>query len=268
MSATAAPTAVAAPSLTFTFKKPVQSRAADASGALRPVYTFAIAAATALSALYDCDSTANPQEFLTHVLLAENPSWLPQFVEAFLQSAKPYFAKPYSSTLVLKHLTHRVVLDDSCAGAEGSVARTYTPTAIVIAQGRFVVEWTVAQESIAIQIPDEDEEEEEVMLTATQKELLGLAPAKATDAANTIVATDLDTNSLPLYSSSEVLDLRTDEQQAFYKRKVKEAHLRAKLAQYKAERALAKYMDKYGDTLSDTSDESGWATSDAGSDSD
>jgi hypothetical protein len=131
----------------------------------------------------------------------------------------------------------------------------------------------VSQESIAIQIPDEDEDEEEVMLTATQKQLLGLAPAaKATDASpaavNTVVATDLDTNSLPFHSSSEVLDLRTDDQQAFYKRKVKEAHLRAKLAQYKAERAMAKYMDKYGDTLSDTSDESGWETSDAGSDSD
>lgn len=256
----------------FTFKKPVQSKASDASGVVRPIYTFAVAATKTLSGDYD-GNHATPLHFLTHTLLMENTTWLPQFVEAFLQSAKPYFAKPYSSSLVLKHLTHRVVLDESCEEAHGSVTWIYTPRTIVIVQGRFLVEWTVSQESIAIQIPDEDEAEEEVMLTATQKQLLGLAPAaKATDASpvavNTVVATDLDTNSLPFHSSSEVLDLRTDDQQAFYKRKVKEAHLRAKLAQYKAERAMAKYMDKYGDTLSDTSDESGWETSDAGSDSD
>ncbi len=148
--------------------------------------------------------------------------------------------------------------------------RTYTPTAIVIVQGRFTVEWKVTQETIAIQIPDEDEEEEEVMLTATQKTLLGLGSghaAAATEPRNEVVAV-MDTTSLPFTSNTEVLDLRTNEHQAFYKRKVKEANLRAKLAQYKAERALAKYMDKYGDTLSDSSDGSGWETSDADSGSD
>jgi hypothetical protein len=264
MSAAAA--APIAPS--FTFKKPVQSRLTDSSGVARPAYMFAVEKGEGLSGLYEPMAIDTP--FL-NILLAESPQWLETFVGSFLQSTKAYFAKPYSSAVILKHLTHRVTFDNSCSVGEGGVMRTYTPTAIVIVQGRFTVEWKVTQETIAIQIPDEDEEEEEVMLTATQKSLLGLGSghAAATEPRNEIVAV-MDTASLPFTSNTEVLDLRTNEHQAFYKRKVKEANLRAKLAQYKAERALAKYMDKYGDTLSDSSDGSGWETSDAdsGSDSD
>lgn len=260
----------AAAATPFTFKKPVQTRATDASGVVRPVYSFAVEKADALSGTYDCEGRTAPLQFLTNTLFVENPTWLPQFVDAFLQSTKPYFVKPYAPAVVLKHMTHRVVAD-GLAEEEGTVTRIYTPTAVVIAQGRFTLDWKVSQELIAIQIPVEDEEdlEEEVMLTATQQRLLGLGGPTATNE----VVQQVDTAALPFSGGgvTEVLDLRTDEQQAFYKRKVKEAHLRAKLAQYKAERALAKYMDKYGDTLSDTSGESGWETSDAessGSDSD
>lgn len=251
----------AAAATPFTFKKPVQTKATDASGVVRPVYTFAVEKADALTGTYDCDSHATPAQFLTDTLFVENPAWLPQFVDAFLQSTKPYFVKPYAAAVVLKHMTHRVVAD-GLTEDEGTVTRIYTPTAIVIAHGRFILDWKVSQELIAIQIPVEDEEEEEVMLTATQQRLLGLGGPTA---ANEVIQ-QVDTAALPFgEKATEVLDLRTDEQQNFYKRKVKEAHLRAKLAQYKAERALAKYMDKYGDTLSDTSGESGWETSDAGS---
>jgi len=265
----------------FQFKKPVQSRAADPSGIVQTRYTFAIETGEGLSGLYEAMPFAPP--FLT-TLLKESPAWLETFVNSFLQSTKAYFAKPYSSAMVMKHMTHRVVFDNSCTTGEEAVMRMYTPTAIVIVQGRFTVEWKVSQETIAIQIPDEDEEDEEVMLTATQKSLLGLtptahahahahaqaqaqAPAYPIRSSNEVI-TAVDTEKLPFDSASDVLDLRTDEQQAFYKRKVKEARLRAKLAQYKAERAFAKYMDKYGDAMSDTSAESGWETSDADSDSD
>jgi hypothetical protein len=269
MSAAAAATSTT-PSTTslYTFKKPVQSRLTDSSGVARPVYTFAVEKGEGLSGLYE---PMTIDTLFLNIVLKESPQWLEIFVGSFLQSTKAYFAKPYSFAMVLKHLTHRVTFDNSCSVGEGAVMRNYTPTAIVIVQGRFTLEWKVSQETIAIQIPDEDEEEEEeVMLTATQKSLLGLAaPATATAPANEVVAV-MDTAALPFTSNTEVLDLRTNEHQAFYKRKVKEANLRAKLAQYKAERALAKYMGKYGDTLSDSSDGSGYETSDAdsGSDSD
>jgi hypothetical protein len=267
MAAAAATTAINTP---FTFKKPVQSKATDASGVVHSVYTFAVEKGEGLSGLYEVQPFAPP---FHNTLLKESPQWLGTFVDSFLQSTKAYFVKPYSSSVVLKHLTHRVVFDNSCTADEGAVMRTYTPTAIVIAQGRFTVEWKVSQETIAIQIPDE--EEEEVMLTATAAQKQATEAGKPTAAVATALAAmneviqQVDTAVLPFGGSgaADVLDLRTDEHQAFYKRKVKEAHLRAKLAQYKAERALAKYMDKYGDTLSDTSGDSGWETSDAGSDS-
>lgn len=277
MSAAAGATTQTTP---FTFKKPVQSRSTDASGVARPVFTFAVETDEGLSGLYEAMPSAPP--FL-NTLLKESPQWLETFVNSFLQSTKTYFAKPYSSATVLKHMTHRVVFDNSCSVGEDAVMRTYTPTAIVIVQGRFTLEWKVSQETIAIQIPDEDEEEEEeVMLTATQKSLLGLttpaslfssplfsapAPAPVPAAPPRVTNEVVAVVDVPFTSNTEVLDLRTNEHQEFYKRKVKEANLRAKLAQYKAERALAKYMDKYGDTLSDSSDGSGWETSDVDSDS-
>lgn len=260
--------ATAASAPIFSFKKPVQSRAPNASGVMQPVYTFSVTKAEGLTGEYEYKTV--PLKHLTDTLFVEHPNWLLGFVEAFLQETRSYFAKPYSSTVVLKHLDHKVTLDSSCTEEDESVVtRTYIPTAVVVAQGRFHLEWTVHQETIAIQIPDEDENEE-VMLTVTQRDLLGLTPTvhpPAPPRSSNEIITDVDTNSLPFDPSSDVLDLRTNDQQSLYKRKVKEAHLRAKLAQYKAERALAKYIDKYGDALSDTSGDSGWETSDADSDS-
>jgi len=43
-----------------------------------------------------------------------------------------------------------------------------------------------------------------------------------------------------------------DSSRHYEKRKVKEARLRARLAQYKAERAMSRYLDKYGTEPSDS----------------
>jgi hypothetical protein len=70
----------------------------------------------------------------------------------------------------------------------------------------------------------------------------------------------VDTDALPYTVAGEVLSLRTPEQQAQERRRVREAHLRAKLAQYKAERTMTKYIQKYGDDLPYSSSESDWDT--------
>jgi hypothetical protein len=230
-------------------------------------------------------------------LLAEEREWLLRFVGAFLAATKSYFAKPYSSTVILRHLAHRVECADRTAPPTGPIA--FTPTAIRIVQGQFGIEWSACQNSIDIQIPDEDShtsdvgEDNEGIASASASAVAVAVPAlplntvvmpplapsvvsvsagATTAGATTAGATSageslsaVDTNTFPYTAATEVLSLCTPEQQAQERRRVREAHLRAKLAQYKAERTMTKYIQKYGDDLPYSSSESDWDTEGEGS---
>jgi hypothetical protein len=64
-----------------------------------------------------------------------------------------------------------------------------------------------------------------------------------------------DADEIPLSNTNEVIQLQTPNVRHVYDRqKVKEAHLRAKLAQYKANRTHLEYVEKYGTDPSDSED--------------
>lgn len=252
----------------FVFKKPLHSRTTDASGAQRIVYTFPVGATESLCGTYDGEENL---VHTLHALLAEERSWLVGFVESFLAATKSYFAKPYSSSVILRHLSHRVA---SVTPPAGPVA--FTPTAIIIVQGQFGIDWAASQDSIDIQIPDEEEALEAASAAHVSPANTVIVPTSAApvptaasvsakaSAAPVAPATEglsaVDADALPYTAAGDVLSLRTPEQQAQERRRVREAHLRAKLAQYKAERTMTKYIQKYGDDLSYSSSESEWDT--------
>jgi len=242
----------------FVFKKPLHSRTTDASGTQRIVYTFPVEAMESLCGTYD------GEESLVHALqtlLTEERGWLVRFVESFLAATKSYFAKPYSSSVILRHLSHKVA---SVAPPAGPVA--FTPTAVVIVQGQFGIEWIASQDSIDIQIPDEEESAPVAPARPANTVIVPASASPAVSAPLVASATEslsaVDADALPYTAAGagEVLSLRTPEQQAQERRRVREAHLRAKLAQYKAERTMTKYIQKYGDDLSYSSSESDWDT--------
>jgi hypothetical protein len=275
----------------FVFKKPLHSRTTDASGAQKIVYTFPVEATESL-----CGTNDEEGSLLQALqgLLTEEREWLLRFVEAFLAATKSYFARPYSSAVILRHLTHRVSVVNGTAPPVGPVA--FTPTAVVIVQGQFGIEWSARQDSIDIQIPDEDSD----VLNVEDRPVPVPVPVPASASAsasavavsteprptNTVVVpaapvgsataggasageslSAVDADALPYTATGDVLSLRTPEQQAQERRRVREAHLRAKLAQYKAERTMTKYIQKYGDDLSYSSSESEWDTEGEGSES-
>ena len=278
----------------FIFKKPLHSRTTDSSGVQRIVYTFPVDAMEFLCGTYDGEGSVSQA---LQTLLAEEREWLLRFVGAFLAATKSYFAKPYSSTVILRHLAHRVECADRTAPPTGPIA--FTPTAIRIVQGQFGIEWSACQNSIDIQIPDEDShtsdvgEDNEGIASASASAVAVAVPAlplntvvmpplapsvvsvsagATTAGATTAGATSageslsaVDTNTFPYTAATEVLSLCTPEQQAQERRRVREAHLRAKLAQYKAERTMTKYIQKYGDDLPYSSSESDWDTEGEGS---
>jgi hypothetical protein len=62
-------------------------------------------------------------------------------------------------------------------------------------------------------------------------------------------------DAIPLSNSNEVIQLQPPNIRHIYDRqKVKEANLRAKLAQFKANRAHLEYLEKYGEDPSDSDD--------------
>jgi hypothetical protein len=64
-----------------------------------------------------------------------------------------------------------------------------------------------------------------------------------------------DVESIPMSNTNEVIQLQSPNIRNIYDRqKVKEANLRAKLAQYKANRTHLEYVEKYGQDPSDSSD--------------
>ena len=81
----------------------------------------------------------------------------------------------------------------------------------------------------------------------------------------------MNIDELPIESNNTGTPLGTtieiDNPAKFYeKQKVKEARLRAKLAMYKANRQMAQYYEKYGDSISES--DTDFETSDEGTEDD
>jgi hypothetical protein len=117
--------------------------------------------------------------------------------------------------------------------------------------------WRTEKHDGGIDIPDFDSEKD------------CSAPAAAAPASSDSSGLDeLDSEALPMTGTWD--DTRavggaaggagaSSHSRHYEKRKVQEARLKAKLAMYRAEKAITRYLEKYGDDISD-SDESEWVS--------
>ena len=103
----------------------------------------------------------------------------------------------------------------------------FQPKEVQISPRGFLIRWICKQEEAAlISLPDMEDEE-----------AIG------------------DIDAIPSAATNEVIQLQSPNIRHIYDRqRVKEANLRAKLAQYKANRAHLEYLEKYGENPSDSSD--------------
>jgi hypothetical protein len=146
--------------------------------------------------------------------LTKESGALNAFLTEFLRLTAQHFAKPYTVSNVLKTLKH--VVDSTASGS-----LSFQPQSIQISVRGFALHWTCLAEEVAlISLPDEDEMDD-----------------------------------IPLSNTNEVIQLQTTDIRHVYDRqRVKEANLRAKLAQYKANRTHLEYVEKYGSDPSDSED--------------
>ena len=195
-------------------KKPVYTKVTTPTGATEPVHTFGLESSWTVAGL--SSGTQTPAEVLL-VSLSKELGALNTFLTEFLRLTSPHFAKPYSVTNVLKTLKH--IVDSTASGS-----LTFQPQSVQITVRGFQILWSCKAEEVAlISLPDMDDEADDI----------------------------------PLSNTNEVIQLQTqptDIRHVYDRQRVKEATLRAKLAQYKANRAHLEYLEKYGTDPSDSED--------------
>jgi hypothetical protein len=201
--------------MALTVKKPTYAKVTTPTGTTEGVHTFGLESEWSIGGL--TVGSQSPAEVLLAALAKESGA-LNTFLTEFLRVTSQHFAKPYSVANVLKTLKHSV---DSTAS--GSLR--FAPQTLQISARGFQIQWSCKQEveEIAlISLPDMDVDE---------------------------------ADEIPLSNTNEVIQLQTTNVRHVYDRqKVKEAHLRAKLAQYKANRTHLEYVEKYGTDPSDSED--------------
>jgi len=202
-----------------TVQKPVYTKLTTATGT-EPLHTFALESDLVLQGI-GLPSQPPAEVLQTHV--GKEAASVQELLTEFLRLTLQYFAKPYTVANVLKSLKHDV--EPSTASGELS----FTPKEIQISARGFLVRWTCKQveEATLISLPDME----------TGEEALG------------------EIDAIPMSNTNDVIQLQSPNVRHIYDRqKVKEANLRAKLAQYKANRAHLEYLEKYGEDPSDSDD--------------
>lgn len=197
----------------------------------------------------------------------DNKDWYMDILRGFVSVANQSFNKSYSADALAKHIKHNGV-SDSIINVPTAIE--FKPKLIMLAESSFTLVWAVQKEE-KIDVPD---------LEANIHAIAEVSIEEEKTVVNNVVADEssgldeLDADSLP---AAEPIDfspanggagLASSHRSSYPhsrqddKRRIHEAHLRLKLAQYKAEKAIAKYIEKYGaDDLTDfDSDESDFSS--------
>jgi hypothetical protein len=233
------------------FRPPVYSKQPDAKkNTVEACYTFPIDFQENESGLsFIADDVNDITDIRIESLIANHMDWWKQFVQQFMQASSKMFAKPYTVEQINKITKH--------VGKTWSYDSTYPvtvdvfPTTIKIQSGVFWVYWEYHFTPNVIDIPVSVEEEVD---TTAAISLPDLAEQQTGGKQEVICGEveELDLDELNM-NGNATDDLELSHSNRFYdKQRVKEARLKAKLAQYKAEVQMRMYYDKYGNELSDT----------------
>jgi hypothetical protein len=239
------------------FHPPVYSKHTDTKkGSIETCYTFSIEFSMDDQCIsFIANDVGDISESAARAIISENNEWITQFIQQFMQASSKLFAKPYTVeqiNKITKHLYKEFVYDQSFPATI-----TLVPTTIKILSGIFWVQWDYRCKPIMIDIP---------VLFETEPTTTAINTLPDQAVSENVEELNLDDLTIDGNATDDSFDLNHSDR--FYdKQKVKEARLKAKLAQYKAERQMRMYYDKYGNEMSDTDvDDSSDESSDGSSD--
>lgn len=268
-------------SVEITFSKPQYTRVRNTvTGEPEPCYRFIIHGAQELVDTVDRTLYSTDTEHLTHILRDQLP-FLRKLIDEFLRCNSQYFAKQYTNDAILRTLTAQVATPALHGTDQAMSVAVFTPSEFTIHNGKIGLIWSVRYESVRIHIPALDEEEmapapaSASHVTGTQTQTpasvnqVCSAPQMVLDATEIESVNDIGSDDEDSHIASEIApDIHTPHStlsaRQYDKRRLKEARLRARLAQYKVERAMTRYLEKYGDEGTDSE----WSGSSSGSESD
>jgi hypothetical protein len=213
---------------TCSFSKPQYTRVTNQNGTMEARYTFTVTPSNPLVVSYHKPASIQLQ---LQEAVATNNTYVTNILTMFLTSCSHYFAKPYTVEGIQRILQHAMsTLPEQPTDDDYDIL--FLPTGITIMQGKFILDWSATYQKIRITIPDLDQPSQEALKESTDE---------------LIQVDDLEEDLRQMEEPNE-----RDSSRHYEKRKVKEARLRARLAQYKAERAMSKYLEKYGADISDS----------------
>lgn len=230
------------------FHPPVYSKQTDPKkNTVEPCYTFSIDFQETESGLvFHADDVNDITNTSVESLITNDADWWKHFVQQFMQASSKMFAKPYTVEQINKITKH--------VAKEWSYASTFPvtvdvlPTTIKIQSGIFWVHWEYRFTPNIIDIPVSVEEEVDTTAAIRLPDLD--ANQDVSSIGDGVEELNLDELNM---NGNATDDLELSHSDRFYdKQRVKEARLKAKLAQYKAEIQMRMYYDKYGNNISET----------------
>jgi hypothetical protein len=248
------------------FDKPIYTKFTKSDGSTTPGYMFNVTN-NIDSISFNADEGQSDSDVLTKCL-QENKSWWQTTLIGFLSIANNYFTKKYTADIIAKHIKHSGITNTKYTN---NTLVVFTPKYILLSDNQFTMAWDVKKED-RIEVPDLDEPEMELTLSGNAKQ--GLVAKNQTSTVHVPSGLEeADTDSLPQaepihFPATKAIGgagvQTSHESRHDDKRKIHEARLRAKIAHYKAEKAISRYLEKYGDyDLSDSDEESSGSESDS-----
>ncbi len=214
----------------------------------------------------------------------EYKSFLTDLFTYILDAHGRYFNKKYTAQQYVSSLIHQFVnIPIAESGSEAEQTCILNPVEILMKNGKLILRWSVELASMM----DFELEEASVVETASEAAsapapvemavptqtvaepvIETVATAASSEAPTSSVETDVmieleDVDSSP--ESNEIMPIRSghhsmSDKQVRDRQRVEEARLRAKLAAVRAERALERYIEKYGTYEMDDSSYDGETT--------
>jgi hypothetical protein len=249
----------------FQFRKP-SFTTTNTNGVKESYYIFTIDTENGISTsiIENVDLTKETIYNELTTLIANNSEWYYTYISEFINASQQYFAKKYTVNVLIKHIVHSLKEIDLELPDTPFIKLTFIPDQIHIKKGKFIQLWNCKAESAQIDIDIEDEnvnidtEARPSIPVLENSEETSNTPESQPNCLESIDDIPIDETSANEITVMEMGSGISKEQlfRHYEKQRVKEARIRAKLAQYKADRVYTEFISKYGSSVSDSETDS------------
>ncbi len=232
----------------WTFSPIQYVKRANPDGTQSPGYIFGITAVPVPLEMIVKEATTE------HVVARlKEGEFVPYIAEGYTQLLKAHarhFTKSYTPAQCMRLTSHTIQMSPPDDSTVDEYACTLIPKSIILFGGRFTLQWAATFEPFGIELALEEDE-----VTAPATVPPQNSPAVAGTDGQIIEVDDIesidDAESGPSFRSGPAIP---SDRQTRDRRRVEEFRLRATLAAVRAERALERYIEKYGDYDIESSD--------------